>query len=154
MSTTDETDELAAALESTPELDAARAKAATIHGARVAVYELGGRFWCVAVPAQGFRALWQRYKAAQNSPDPTTKADAGVHLARSMLVPYDAPASPEAVKVERAAFDAMGDEAPGLLDILAIGAEALSLGPLPMRAARPGSSSSPGGATPTSPPTP
>lgn len=138
---------------STPELDAARAKAVELHGDRVAVLELGGRVWCVAVPRSGFRALWQRYKAQQQSPDPTTKADAGVQLARAMLVPADAPATPEAVKVLREAFDAMGDESPALLDILGEAAEALALGPLPIRAASPGSSSSPGGATPTSPPT-
>lgn len=138
---------------STPELDAARAKAVAFHGERIAVLELGGRVWCVAVPRAGFRALWQRFKAMQASPDPTTKADAGVQLARAMLVPVDAPSSPEAVKALRADFDAMGDEAPALLDVLGETAEALALGPLPIRAASPGSSSSPGGATPTSPPT-
>jgi hypothetical protein len=149
-----ETDVADEAFPSSPELDAARAKAVAIHGERVAVYELGGRFWCVAVPARTFRAQWQRYKAAQISPDPTTKADAGVQLARAMLVPHDAPATTDAVKAERAAFDAMGEEFPALLDVLASGAEALGFGPLPMRGARPPSSSGPGDATPTSPPTP
>ena len=138
---------------STPELDAARAKAVALHGDRVAVYELGGRVWCLAVPRQGFRMFWQRYKAQQQSADPTTKADAEVQLARSMLVPCGAAATAEAVKAERAAFDAMGDEYPGLLDVLGAGAEALALGPLPIRAASPPSSSAADGATPTSPPT-
>lgn len=139
---------------STPELNAARAMAASIHGDRVAVLELGGRVWCLAVPRQGFRAMWQRFKAMQASPDPTTKADAGVQLARAMLVPVDAPPTDAAKKALRADFDAMGDEAPALLDILGETAEALALGPLPIRVASPGSSSSPGGATPTSPQTP
>ncbi len=138
---------------STPALDAARAKAVALHGDRVAVYELGGRVWCLAVPRAGFRMLWQRYKAMQNSADPTTKADAEVQLARSMLVPYDAQATTESRKAEVAAFDAMGDEYPALLDVLGSGAEALALGPLPIRAASPPSSSAPDGATPTSPPT-
>ena len=134
---------------STPELEAARAKAASIHGDRVAVVELGGRVWCLAVPRSGFRALWQRYKAAQASSDPTTKADAGVQLARALLVPVDAPPSPDQVKALRADFDAMGDEYPALLDLLGETAEAMALGPLPIRAASPGSSSSQGGATRT-----
>ncbi len=137
-----------------PELDAARKVAAAIHGDRIAVLELGGRKWCLAVPRQGFRALWQRFKAQQNSADPTTKADAGVALARAMLVPLDAPASDDARKALRADFDAMGEEFPALLDVLGEMAEALALGPLPIRAASLGSSSSPGGATPTAPPTP
>lgn len=139
---------------STPELQAARDRAAAIHGDRIAVLELGGRVWCLAVPRQNFRALWQRFKAQQNSPDPTTKADAGVQLARAMLVPVDAPATPDAVKSLRLDFDAMGEEFPALLDVLGETAEALALGPLPIRAASPGSSSSSDGATTTQPPTP
>ncbi len=138
---------------STDALDAARAQAVTIHGEKIAVLELNGRVWCLAVPRAGFRVFWQRFKAMQNSPDPTTKADASVQLARSMLVPAHAPASPEGRKAEAEAFDAMGEEYPALLDVLGETAEALALGPLPIRAASPGSSSSSGGATPTSPPT-
>lgn len=155
MSVADKTDAAPGAADLTsPALDAARAKAATIHGDRIAVLELGGRVWCIAVPRTGFRALWQRFKAMQGSADPTTKADAGVALARAMLVPLDAPADPAAVKALRLDFDAMGDEYPALLDVLGDTAEALALGPLPIRAASPGSSSSSDGATPTQAPTP
>ncbi len=123
------------------DLDALRARAVTFHGDRIAVLELGGRVWCLAVPRSGFRSLWQRFKAQQNSPDPTTKADAAVQLARSLLVPVDAPASEEAKKSLRADFDALGEEYPALLDVLGETAEALALGPLPLRAASPPSSS-------------
>jgi hypothetical protein len=134
-------------------LDALRAQAESIHGDRIAVLELGGRVWCVAVPRSGFRGLWQRFKTQQNSPDPTTKADAAVQLARAMLVPVAAPSTDDARKALRADFDAMGEEFPALLDVLGETAEALALGPLPIRAASPPSSSSADGATPTSPPT-
>lgn len=134
-------------------LRAIREKAVEIHGENIAVAELGGRVWCLARPAEGFRKLWQVYKASKESPDPTTKADADVQLARAMLVPVDAPATKAGRDAERAAFDAMGDEYPALLDALAGAAEGIALGPLPLRAAAPGSSSSPDGATPTSPPT-
>lgn len=135
-------------------LDALRKRAVEIHGENIAVAELGGRVWCLLRPAEGFRKLWQVYKASKASPDPTTAADADVQLARAMLVPVDAPATKERRDAERAAFDAMGDVSPALLDALAGAAEGLALGPLPKRAAGPGNSSSPDGATPTSPPTP
>lgn len=139
---------------STPKLDASRAQAVKLHGDRVAVLELGGRVWCLVVPRVGFRVLWQRFKAQQQSPDPTTKADAAVQLARVMLVPASAEATPESRKAEAEAFDAMGEDYPALLDVLGETAEALALGPLPIRAASPGASSSADGATPTLPPTP
>lgn len=132
------------------DLDALRARAVQRYGERVAVAELGGRVWVLAVPAQGFRKLWQVYKASLESADPTTKADAQVQLARSLLVPLEG----EDVKGERAAFDELGDRYPALLDVLAAGAEGLALGPLPMRVAAPPPSSAPDDATPTSPPTP
>ena len=135
-------------------LDAARAQAVTFHGEKIAVLELNGRVWCLAVPRSGFRVLWQRFKSQQQSPDPTTKADANVQFARAMLVPVGAPASPDSRKAEAEAFDAMGEEFPALLDVLGETAEALALGPLPIRAASPGASSSAAGATPTSPQTP
>ena len=71
-----------------------------------------------------------------------------------MLVPVDSPATKEKRDAERKLFDELGDVSPALLDALAGAAEGLALGPLPLRAAKPGSSSSPDGATPTSPPTP
>ena len=135
-------------------LDALREKAVEIHGENIAVAELGGRVWCLLRPAEGFRVLWQRYKASKASPDPTTAADADVQLARAMLVPVDSPATKEKRDAERKLFDELGDVSPALLDALAGAAEGLALGPLPLRAAKPGSSSSPDGATPTSPPTP
>jgi hypothetical protein len=136
------------------DLDAIRARAVELHGDRVAVLELGGRVWCLAVPRQGFRALWQRYKAAQSSPDPTTKADAAVQLARALLVPAGRAATSDSVKGEREAFDALGEDYPALLDLLGEAAEALALGPLPIRAASPPTSGAQPGATPTSPQTP
>ena len=71
-----------------------------------------------------------------------------------MLVPASAEATPESRKAEAEAFDAMGEDYPALLDVLGETAEALALGPLPIRAASPGASSSADGATPTLPPTP
>jgi len=132
------------------DLEALRARAVQRYGERVAVAELGGRVWVLAVPRDGFRKLWQVFKASQESHDPTTKADASVQLARSLLVPLEG----DDVKAERAAFDEMGDRYPALLDVLAGGAEGLALGPLPMRVAAPPPSSAPDDATPTSPPTP
>lgn len=130
-----------------------RARAAAHHGEQIAVIEAGGRLWCVAVPATGFRALWQRYKAQQESPDPTTKADADVQLARAMLVPPDAPASPAARAAEQAAFDAIGETAPAVLDMLGEAAKNLGYGPFSVRVAPLPDSSGAGDATPTSPPT-
>lgn len=128
------------------DLDEMRARAVTRYGDRVAVLECGGRVWCLAAPRATFRALWQRFKVQKASPDPTTAADAGVQLARAMLAPI---VEGEAEKDIRAAFDAMGEESPALLDLLGETAEGLALGPLPIRAAPPPSSSSAGDATPT-----
>lgn len=133
------------------DLDSIRERAVNRYGARVAVLECGGRVWCLAAPRGGaFRALWQRFKVQKASPDPTTAADAGVQLARAMLAPVG---DGEDEKSLRAAFDAMGEDAPALLDLLGETAEGLALGPLPIRAAAPPSSSSADGATPTPPQT-
>ena len=120
------------------------------YGDRVAVLELGGHTWALAVPKGTMRKLWQVYKIESQSPDPTTKADAGVRLARALLVPPDAQGK---VADEREAFDSLGEDSPALLDILADAAEALAHGPLPIRVAPPPSSSTPRDATPTSPQT-
>ena len=150
----DEAAEAAAEKAARERLAVIRARAVEIHGERIAVAELGGRVWCLAVPAENFRKRWQVYKASKASPDPTTSADADVQLARGMLVPVDGPATKAAVDAERLAFDAMGELYPALLDGLGGAAEALALGPLPYRAAPPPSSSEAVGATPTSLPTP
>lgn len=131
-------------------LAAARDRAILRYGERVHVIECGGRVWCVAVPRENFRRHWQIFKASRESPDPTTKADAAVQLARSMLVPLEG----DDVKAEKVAFDAMGELYPSLLDLLGETAEVLAQGPLPLRVATPPDSSAPGDATPTSPPTP
>ncbi len=133
-----------------PDLDALRERAVQRYGDRVAVVELGERVWCLAVPRENFRKHWQIFKASKESLDPTTKADAAVQLARSLLVPLEG----DDVKAERAAFDALGERFPALLDILGEGAEGLALGPLPIRVAVPPPSSAPDDATPTSQPTP
>lgn len=133
------------------ELDAIRERAVARYGDRVAVLECGGRVWCLAAPRGGaFRALWQRFKVQRASPDPTTAADAGVQLARAMLAPI---VDGDTEKALREAFDAMGEESPALLDLLGETAEGLALGPLPIRAAPPPSSSAAGDATPTLRPT-
>jgi len=120
------------------------------YGDRVAVLELGGRVWALAVPRGAIRKLWQVFKIESQSPDPTTKADAGVRLARALLVPADPQGK---VADERAAFDDLGEDSPALLDLLAETAEALAHGPLPIRVAPPPSSSTPHDATTTSPQT-
>ena len=56
------------------------------YGDKATVYEAGGRRWVFRRPS---RAQWRAYKCAQNSLDPTTKADAGVDLARMCLAPFD-----------------------------------------------------------------
>lgn len=100
-------------------------------GASWKAWELGGRRYALRKPS---RAQWQAYKCDQLSPDPTTKADAGVTLARGCLVPIDPAGSVEA---ERAAFDAMGEESPALLDLLAALTENLAAGPLAVREVKP-----------------
>ena len=100
-------------------------------GAGWKAWELGGRRYALKKPS---RALWQAYKCDQLSSDPTTKADAGVTLARACLVPIDPTGSVEA---ERAAFDALGEESPALLDLLAALTENLAAGPLAVREVKP-----------------
>lgn len=101
------------------------------YGATAKVWELGGRRWVLKKPS---RALWQAYKCDAQSMDPTTKADAGVTLARACVVPFDAAGS---IDAERIAFDAMGEDAPALLDLLAALAEQLAAGPLAVREVKP-----------------
>jgi hypothetical protein len=101
------------------------------YGASWKAWELGGRRYAVRKPT---RAQWQSYKCDQLSPDLTTKADAGVTLARGCLVPIDPSGS---VEDERKAFDAMGEESPALLDLLAVLTENLAAGPLAAREVKP-----------------
>lgn len=115
-------------------------------GERFAAYEAGGRRWVFTRPT---RPQWRAYKCDQQSHDPTTKADAGVALARACLAPFDAKGS---VAAEREAFDALSDESPALLDLFATIVEASALGPLPFRGVKPPSASSKGDATSTPPP--
>ena len=100
-------------------------------GASARVWDIGGRRWVIR---KASRPQWQAYKCDALSPDPTTKADANVTLARSLLVPFD-PAG--TVEKEREAFDAMGDEHPALLDLLGAVAEGLAVGPLAVREVKP-----------------
>lgn len=100
-------------------------------GASWKAWEVGGRRWALKRPP---RPLWQAYKCDQLSPDPTTRADAGVTLARGCLVPIDPSGS---VEDERKAFDAMGEESPALLDLLAVVVDGLAVGPLVYRELRP-----------------
>lgn len=116
------------------------------YGDKATVYEAGGRRWVFRRPS---RAQWRAYKCAQNSLDPTTKADAGVDLARMCLAPFDPKGT---VEQERAAFDALGEDYPGLLDLFATIVEAAALGPLPFRGVKPPPASSKGDATSTPPP--
>lgn len=114
-------------------------------GDRFAVYEAGGRRWVFTRPT---RAQWRAYKCAQQSPDPTTKADAGVELARMCLAPLDATTP---IASEREAFDTLGEESPALLDLFATIVEASALGPLPFRGVKPPPASSKGAVTSTPP---
>ena len=107
------------------------ASVASRYGASAKVWDVGGRRWVLKKPG---RPQWQAYKCDAQSPDPTTKADANVTLARSLLVPFD-PAG--TVEKEREAFDAMGDEHPALLDLLGAVAEGLAVGPLAVREVKP-----------------
>lgn len=104
---------------------------ATRYGASAKVWEINGRRWVMKKPS---RPQWQAFKCDGISPDPTTKADAGVTLARGLLVPFDPAGSVEA---ERAAFDAMGEEYPALLDLFGALAEQLAVGPLAVREVKP-----------------
>jgi hypothetical protein len=116
------------------------------YGDKATAYEAGGRRWVFRRPS---RAQWRAYKCDQNSMDPTTKADAGVALARGCLAPFDPKGTVEA---ERAAFDALGEDYPGLLDLFASIVEASAIGPLPFRGVKPPSSSPGVAATSTPPP--
>lgn len=116
------------------------------HGKDVTAYDAGGRRWAFKKPT---RAQWQAYKCDQQSPSPTTKADAGVALARACVVPFD-PAG--TVAAEREAFDALGEDYPALLDLFASLVEASAIGPLPIRGVRLLPASTKGGATSTPPP--
>lgn len=120
---------------------------ASRYGASAKAWDVGGRRW---VLKKASRAQWQAYKCDQQSPDPTTKADANVALARAVIVPFD-PAG--TVDKEREAFDALGEEYPALLDLLGAVAEGLAVGPLAVREVKPPPSTPSVSKTPTSPPT-
>ena len=62
------------------------ASVASRYGASAKVWDIGGRRWVIRKPT---RAQWQAYKCDQQSVDPTTKADAQVALARSVIAPLD-----------------------------------------------------------------
>lgn len=111
-------------------------------------WELNGRRWAIRKPT---RPQWQAYKCDSISADPTTKADAGVSLARGCLVTID-PAGK--IEDERTAFDALGEECPALLDLLGTLTENLAAGPLAVREIKPPPSTPRVSETPTSPPTP
>ena len=106
-------------------------------GAGAKVWEIGGRRWVLRKPT---RPQWQAYKCDTLSADPTTKADAGVTLARALLGPFDPSGT---VDAERAAFDAMGEEYPGHLDLLGALAEGAAYGPLVPRELKPRPSTPP-----------
>lgn len=116
------------------------------YGKDAMAYDAGGRRWAFKKPT---RAHWRAYKCDQGSADPTTRADASVSLARACLVPFDPQGT---VETERAAFDALGDEYPGSLDVLGALVEASALSPLPLRGVKPPSSSPAAAATSTPPP--
>lgn len=107
------------------------ASVASRYGASAKVWDVGGRRWVLKKPG---RAQWQAFKCDAQSVDPTTKADANVTLARSLLVPF---APDGSVEKEREAFDAMGEEYPALLDLLGAVAEGLAVGPLAVRELKP-----------------
>jgi len=111
--------------------DAEHQSLAARYGASVRVWELNGRRFALRKPKRG---EWQAHKCDAGSADPTTKADAQVQLARTVLVPIDPSGS---VDVERAAFDALGEEYPALLDLLGALAEGLAAGPLAVREVKP-----------------
>lgn len=100
-------------------------------GAGWLAFERNGHRWVLKKPT---RAQWQAYKCDQLSPDPTTKADAKVTLARMVVVPFDPNGSVEA---ERAAFDALAEECPALVDEFGEAAWGLGYGPLAVRELRP-----------------
>lgn len=116
------------------------------YGKDVAAYDANGRRWAFKKPT---RAHWRAYKCDQNSNDPTTRADASVSLARACLVPFD---PSHTLDAERAAFDALGDEYPAILDLFGAVVEASAIGPLPLRGVKPPSSSLAAVVTSTPPP--
>ena len=107
------------------------ASVASRYGASAKVWDIGGRRWVIR---KASRPQWQAYKCDALSPDPTTKADAQVALARSVIAPLDPAGS---VEKEREAFDAMGDEYPALLDLFGALADQLAAGPLAVREVKP-----------------
>lgn len=117
------------------------------HGKKIRVLDLNGRRWVLKGPT---RAQWQMFKCDSTSMAPLAKVEASVQLARAVLAPYD-PAGD--VDSERKAFDALGEEYPGLLDVMGAHAEGLACGPLPVRELGPASSTPPVSGTPTSPQT-
>jgi hypothetical protein len=100
---------------------------ASRYGASAKVWEINGRRWVVPKPT---RPQWQAYKCDLNSADPTTKADASVALARSVIRPF---ATDGTVEKEREAFDTLGEEYPALLDLLGALADQAGAGPLVVR---------------------
>ena len=100
-------------------------------GASARVWDIGGRRWVIR---KASRPQWQAYKCDALSPDPTTKADASVQLARSVIAPFDPAGS---VEKEREAFDALGEEYPALLDLFGALADQLAAGPLAVREVKP-----------------
>ena len=110
---------------------------ASRYRASAKVWEIGGRRWVIPKPS---RPQWQAYKCDLNSTDPTTKADAAVALARSVIRPFAADGT---IEKEREAFDAMGEEYPALLDLLGALADQAGAGPLVVRELKPRPSTPP-----------
>ena len=78
----------------------------------VRIFQVGGRVFVVRKPT---RADWLKYKTDGLSTNETTRARRDELLCRSCLVPFD-PAGTE--PSERTAFDALGDDAPAMQDVL------------------------------------
>ncbi len=116
------------------------------YGKDVTTCEVDGRRWAFKKPS---RAQWRAYKCDRQSVEPNTKADAGVALARACVVPFDPNGT---VTAEREAFDAIGEEYPGALDLFASLVEASAVGPLNYRGVKPPKPSKPDVATSTPPP--
>lgn len=98
-----------------------------------------GRDWAFRKPS---KAIYSAYKADSASQDKAKAADALSDLARACLVPL--PGS--TLDDERAAWDQLGEDFPGAVDVIGMEVLGLAIGPHEVvRRERPGSSEKPSG---------
>ena len=103
------------------------------------VQAAGGRDWAFRKPS---KAIYSAYRGDSASADKAKAADALGDLARACLVPLPGRTLDE----ERAAWDQLGEDYPGAVDVVGMEVLALAVGPHEVRRReRPGSSEKPSG---------